>query len=188
MSRTVIQQRTVEQIVGSPAAKVVELVPQIIVQLVGVPQTVSRGRTWQRVDEQIDDPPVPKVLEELVEKGIAERFVVQIADVTDCLADLGRIGEPIVDALGSHLREEAVEVMRLTPHEPGKNFYAKVVKLLVVLKIVSRDGIQRRIEVFESASQDRTAQHMVDQFFDVPVTQMVDCSVEVAFFRRVEGG
>ena len=47
---------------------------------------------------------------------------------------------------------------------------------------MSRDGIQHRIEVFESSSQDRTSQHTVDQFFDVPVAQMVDCSVEVAFF------
>ena len=54
VSRSVIQQRTVEQIVSSPAAKVVELVPQMIVQLVDVPQTVSRGRS-QRVDEQIVD-------------------------------------------------------------------------------------------------------------------------------------
>ena len=71
----------------------------------------------------MDDPPVPKVLEELVEKGIAESFVVQIADVTDCPADPGSIGEQIIDALGSHFREEALEVMRLTPHEPGENFY-----------------------------------------------------------------
>ena len=62
VSRTVIQQRTVEQIVGSPAAKVVELVPQMIVQLVDVPQTVSWGRIRQRADERINDPPVPKVV------------------------------------------------------------------------------------------------------------------------------
>ena len=45
--------------------------------------TVSRGRIRQRADERMDDLPAPKVLEELVEKGIAERFVVQIADATD---------------------------------------------------------------------------------------------------------
>ena len=73
VSRSVIQQRTVEQIVTSRAATVVELVPKMMVQLVDVPQTVSRGRIQQRADERMDDPPVSKVLEELVEKGIAEQ-------------------------------------------------------------------------------------------------------------------
>ena len=50
VSRTVIQQRTVEQIVSSPAAKGVELVPKMTVQLVDVPQTVSRARIRQRAD------------------------------------------------------------------------------------------------------------------------------------------
>ena len=90
VSRSVTQQRTVEQIVSSPAAKVVEPVPKMMVQLVDVPQTVSRGRIQQRADERMDDPLVPKVLQELVEKGIAERFVVQSADVTDCPADPGQ--------------------------------------------------------------------------------------------------
>ena len=104
----------------------------------------------------------------------------------DCPADPGRVGEQIIDASGSHLREESSggdeNDSARTRGKLSCHSAAKVVQLFVVLKIVSRDGIQHRIEEFESSSQDRTSQHTVDQFFDVPVTQMVDRSLELAFF------
>ena len=171
LSRSVIQQQTVEQTVGFPVATVVDSVPQMMVPLAKVPQTVPRDRIQQRADERMDDFPVLKVPEELVEKDIVDRIVVQIADVTDCPADPGRIGEQIIDASGSQHREEAVEVMRLTPHEPVQNLCVivppKVVQMRVVLKTVSRDGIQHRIKVLDSSSQDRTLQHTVERFFSI---------------------
>ena len=50
MSRSIIQQRIVERIVGFPVAKVVELVPQMMVQLVEVPQNVSRQQLAGEID------------------------------------------------------------------------------------------------------------------------------------------
>ena len=51
-----------EEWVHRPAAKVVELVQQAKEQLVEVLKSVSRVRTWQRADEQIDDIPSSNVL------------------------------------------------------------------------------------------------------------------------------
>ena len=56
------------------------LVPQMIVQVVEVPQNVSRDRIRQRTDERMDGTPVLKVLVGLVE-SILERILEPIADV-----------------------------------------------------------------------------------------------------------
>ena len=102
VSRSVIQQRTVEQIVDLPVAKVVELVPQMVVQLVDVPKTLSRDRIRQRADERIDDIPVPKVLEARVEERILDCMVEQIAEVI--VPQMGeRVSERIVEQIAEVL-------------------------------------------------------------------------------------
>ena len=71
LSRSVTQQQTVEQIVGFPPWR----------------RWWSFCRKWKcswwkRADERIDDAPVLTVLEKLVEKGILERIVEQIGDMS----------------------------------------------------------------------------------------------------------
>ena len=51
-SRSEVQHRSVEQIVDTPVAKVVEPVPHMIQQFVEVPKTVSRGRIQLRGEDR----------------------------------------------------------------------------------------------------------------------------------------
>ena len=131
VSRSVIQQRTVEQIVGFPVAKVCR---KMTVQLVEVPQNVPRDIFRQRADERIHDTPVLKVLEELVEKGILVRIVEQIADVLPWMEERlvevpktvfrdkiqQRVGEQIVDMPVLKVVEKLMEVFRDFPRSASR--------------------------------------------------------------------
>ena len=113
VSRSVIQQRTVEQIVGLPVAKVV--VPQKGKLWVDAPKTMSRDRIQRRADER-DDIPVSKVLEARMEKRILECIVEQIAEVLVPQMEeliLERVVEQKTELSVSQTDEQFVEAPKL---------------------------------------------------------------------------
>ena len=184
VSRSVIQQRTVEQIVDLPVAKVVELVPQMVVQLVDVPKTLSRDRIRQRADERIDDIPVPKVLEARVEERILDCMVEQIAEVLVQQMEervSERIVEQIADFSMPRKGEHLVEVLQTMPRVKIQ----QRVDEQVVDVPVPKGNSEELVEVFRVFSKERISEGTVEKNSELPVPHTGEHLVEVpkAVFR-----